>query len=94
MKQTTNNLSWLNHPDLQNLDPQKKEILIDIIENANGKSLQQSFSILMQAQARMRNLGLSFTGKETAVMMELLTKDLSPAEKAKVDLIKKYFPQK
>lgn len=83
------NLSWLEHPALKSMHPAKKEILIDIVKESNGKPLNQSIPVLIKAQNRLKAEGQSFTSEESALMMSIITKDLSPSDMAKVEAMKK-----
>lgn len=85
------NMSWLNDPALKNLEPAKKEVFIQIITESKGKPLNQSLPIILKAQATLKAQGLSFTKEETTSIMEILSRNLSPKEVAKVDAIKKMF---
>lgn len=80
--------SWMDNPALKNMDPVKKSILMDVVKESEGKSLNQSLPIILKAQARLKAGGISFTPEETTLMMDLLTKDLSPADKMKVESMK------
>lgn len=84
-----NTMSWLNHPALQMMDEKKRTILMELIKESEGKPLTQSLPVLMNAQNKLKEQGLSFTKEETALIMAILTKDLSPAEKSKVEAMKK-----
>lgn len=84
-----NQTSWMEHPSIKNLDPRKKEIILDLIQETNGKPLNKSVTSLLRAQSRLKALGLSFTKEETNTIMSILTKDLSPADMAKVEAMKK-----
>lgn len=80
--------SWMDHPTLQKMEPVKKEILLDLIKESEGKTLNQSLPILMKAQGRLKASGSAFTQEETALIMSILTKDLSAADLAKVEMMK------
>ena len=42
----------------------------------------------------MQKENLTFTKEESAVMMEILTRTMSPSERAKVDMMKKMMNKK
>lgn len=81
--------SWMDHPSMKNLDPRKKEIILDLIKETNGKPLNKSLPSLLSAQSRLKALGLSFTPEETTTIMAILTQGLSPQDMAKVNAMRK-----
>lgn len=82
-------ISWLDHPSLQTMDVRKKQLLIDLITESAGKPMAQAFPILMTTQNKLKENGLSFTHEESALIMALLSKDLTPTEKSKLEAMKK-----
>lgn len=86
--QDMRNKSWINNPALENMHPRKKEIIIELIHESEGKTLQQSIPIILKAKTKLKTADLSFTQQETGLIMELLTTDMSPQEKRKVENIK------
>ena len=80
-------LSFLDHPALKGMHNKKRDIMIQLAKDMEGKSMKQAAPYLMKANQQLRNQKLSFTKEETAIIMELLTKDMSPAEKQKVDIM-------
>lgn len=83
------NMSWSEHPNFQKLDSRKKAIILDLVKDTKGKALNQTLPSLLQAQAKLKAQGLSFSKEETTLLMEILTIDLSPMEKAKVEAMSK-----
>ncbi|BCN31994.1 hypothetical protein [Anaeromicropila herbilytica] len=77
------NMSWINHPAMKNIDPRKLAVLVELIGDAEGKPLDKSLPSLMSANAKLKTMGLSFTAEETNLILEILTKDMSPSEKQK-----------
>ena len=47
--------------------------------------------LLLKAQSRMKAQNIQFTQEESAFVMTTLMSDLSPAEKAKFDVLKKFM---
>lgn len=86
--------SWLTHPALESMDSQKKQILIDLVDESAGKPIAQVFPVLIAAQNKLKQNGLSFSKEETALIMTILTKDLTPAEKSKLEAMKKMMNTK
>lgn len=89
-----NNLDWINHPAMKNIDARKLAILVDLANEAEGKPADKALPLLIKANAKMKTLGLTFTQEETDLMVEILTKDMSPAEKQKLEVIKKLISKR
>ena len=83
-----NDMSWLNDPRLIGMDPIKMQIILELVAEAKGKSLQQSLPLLMKANNKLKEKNMVFSQEESALIMELLTKDMSPDEKARVESMK------
>lgn len=81
--------SWINHPSIKNIDPRKLAVLVDLVNEAEGKPLDKSLPVLLKARAKLSTLGLSFTNEETSLILDILSKDMSPAEKIKFENMKK-----
>ncbi len=87
-------LDWINHPAMKNIDARKLAILVDLANEAEGKSADKALPLLIKANAKMKALGLSFTPNESDLMVEILTKDMSPADKQRLEMIKKMIVKK
>lgn len=87
-------LSWMNNPAMKNIDPRKLAILIDLANEADGVTTDKALPLLIKTNAKMKALGLTFTPDETSLIVEILTKDMSPADKQKVEMIKKMTSKK
>lgn len=87
-------MSWMLHPAVKKMDPRKLAIVETFVGNVQGKSAMAAMPILMQTQRTMQEQGLTFTAEESALLTEILTQDMTPAEKAKVEqmrqLVQKY----
>lgn len=81
-------MSWIHNPALQNIPPKKMEVITSLIKNTEGKPIAQSIPFLMQANKDLQLEGLSFTSEETALIMDILTRDMSPSEKQQVNRMK------
>ncbi len=83
------NFPWMNHPAMKNIDTSKLAILIDLANEANGLQPEKALPLLVKANAKMKALGLTFSQGETELLIEILTKDMSAADKKKVEMIRK-----
>lgn len=80
---------WLNHPSLKNMSHHKKEILLNLIKQADGKSAAETIPILMATQQQMNQQGVKFSPQEQNAMFSILSEKLSPQEKQRFDAMKK-----
>lgn len=87
-------LSWINNPALKNIDSRKLAVLIEIMNEADGKSLEKSLPILVNANNKLKEHNLTFTPEETSVIFEILTLNMSADEKLKIQGLKKLLESK
>lgn len=81
-------MSWIHNPELKNLSPRKMELVTKLVEESQGKSLSQAIPILMGIQKTLQAEGLSFTDEESALIMDILTRDMTLKEKQQVESMK------
>lgn len=81
--------SWMNNPKLHNVDPRKLAILIEVMKEAEGKPMDKLVPLLMNTNKRLQEQNLTFTKDESDLMIELLTKNMTPKEKMQFEMIKK-----
>lgn len=79
------------YPEYQALSPAKQSLLMEIVADANTLSGDATLPLLLKAQQRMKALGVQFTKEESAFLISTLMADLSPAERAKFDLMKRFM---
>ena len=70
------------------MHPVKIEVMKELAENMTGKELKDAAPLLMAATKKLKQHNQSFTQEEIRVLMEILTKDMNPQEKAKVEMRK------
>lgn len=80
---------WTNDPRMKNMDPRKIMILTDLAKEAEGVSMEKSLPLLLKANAQLKALGLTFTKEESDLMLQILTQNLTPADRVKIDAIMK-----
>ncbi len=72
----------------KNMNPLKVQVMRELVEDVKGKSMRETAPLILAAMQKLKNKGLSFNAEETAVLMEVLTRDMSPGDKAKVQSMK------
>ena len=80
--------NWLNHPSLQKMHPAKKQIVLEFIKDTQGKSMDKGMRSMMNANAKMKAMGLSFDQDETNLITSILMSNMSPEQRAQAELMK------
>lgn len=80
-----------NHPEYQKMSPQKQGLISEIVKDASSLSGDATLPLLLKAQQRMKSLGIQFTKEESAFLITTLMADLSPEERAKFEMLKKFM---
>ncbi len=81
--------SWTNNPRLKNVDPKKLTILLELMKEAEGKPMDKLLPLLMTTNKRLQEQNLTFTKDESDLMVEILTKNMTPKEKQQFEMIRK-----
>lgn len=81
--------SWTNNPKMKNVDPRKVAILLELAKDAEGKSMDRLVPLLLNTNKKLKELNLTFTKDESDIMIDILTKNLTPKEKQQFEMIKK-----
>lgn len=74
---------------VKNIDPRKLAILLEVVKEAEGKSMDKVLPIIMGANKKMQEESLRFTKDESEYMMGLLSKNMSTKDRAQIDMIRK-----
>jgi len=83
------NTDWLNDPQLKNMSNRKKEFILQLMKESEGKSAAETVPLLLNTQKQMQMQGIQFTEQEQNAMFQILTAKLNPVEKARFDAMKK-----
>lgn len=86
--------SWTNSSKMKNVDPRKLAILLELMKEAEGKSMEQLMPLLMNTNKRLSEQNLTFNKEESDIMIEILTKNMSPREKSQFEMIRKMMPKR
>lgn len=78
-----------NIPVYQKLTPEKKQIIGELLKEANHTPMEKSLPLLLKTNARMKALGISFTKEETALLLDVLMKDMTPTERNRFEAVRK-----
>ncbi len=77
--------NWMNHPEMQNIDPIKLELIKMAAERTQGKSGNSLASVLLTLITSARKKNIQFTKEEAAFIMEIMKEGKTAAEKEQID---------
>ena len=77
--------NWLNHPEMEKLDPIKLELIKNAALQINGKSGNPMASVMMTLITSANKRGIRFTPDEVSLILEILKEGKSPQEKNQID---------
>ncbi len=78
---------FFSTPEFQKLHPLKKQIIQEIARNSQNESIESMIPKIMNINKELSRRNLNFTKSESRLMINILTQDMSPADKQKVDMI-------
>ncbi|MBE5948243.1 MAG: hypothetical protein E7261_04345 [Lachnospiraceae bacterium] len=77
------------NPLLKDINPQKLQILGEVLSQAGNKSTNELLPYFMAASQKASSMGVAFSNSETDLIIDILTQNMSDAEKARVNSIRK-----
>ena len=77
--------SWMNNPNLKNIDPAKLQMLMSMSEQTADKKQNELLPFLMAAASQSRSNGMTFSPDETDTIIEVLKMGKAPEEIAKME---------
>jgi len=88
-----------NYPVFQRMSPVKKSVISEVIKHASAElsgkqgnvKIEKLLPFVMQANAKLKSAGEAFTNEESLLMIDFLSSDMSPEDKAKLEIIKKFI---
>lgn len=86
--------AWSNNQNMKNIDPRKLAILLELVKETEGKPMDQLLPVLLTANKRLKDQNMTFTKEESEMLIELVSKNLSPKERMQLDMIRKMMPNK
>lgn len=81
--------TWNNNPRMKNIDPRKLAVLMELIKEAEGKPIEKLIPLIISTNKKLQAQNLSFTKDESEILIEILTKKMSPKEKARFEMLRK-----
>ena len=80
-----------NNKAFLQMEPRKQEMVLLLIDSLNNKKLTEALPVLMQFREQMTQEGISFTEEENAMLTEIFTNRLSPAQKQQYEYLKPFI---
>ncbi len=79
----------LNNPQLQNISPEKLQLLMNLAQNTSpsGSNPKDMAASLKSASNRASKEGMEFSSGERDLIVEVLKQSLPPQEQKKVDMM-------
>jgi hypothetical protein len=84
--------SFNSNPKMKNIDPRKLAILLEVMKEAEGKPMDKLLPLMMNTNKKLQEQNLSFSKDESDMLVDILSKNLSPKEKAQFEMLKKMMP--
>lgn len=81
------NDDWKNDPKLKEIDKTKLDMLQNLAEKGNGKSVSDMMPYLMSDAASGKKNGLHFSQNEISAVLEVMKAGKTPQEASKIDRI-------
>lgn len=78
---------FFSTPEFQHLHPLKQKIIKEIALSSENASVEAMIPKIMSINNELRRRNLSFTKSESKLMINILTKDMSAADRSKIDMI-------
>ncbi|MCR5736775.1 MAG: hypothetical protein K6G64_03900 [Eubacterium sp.] len=83
------NNQWMDHPVLNNISEEKMNILSHIINGAKGMEPKQMLTYFIQQSGQAASQGITFSDEETNLILDVITTDMSQADKKRVQTIQR-----
>lgn len=83
-----------NNSNTKNLDPRKLAILMELVKEAEGKSMDKMLPLIISTNKKLQNQNLSFSKDESDFMMETLTKNMSQKDRTQFEMLRKLIATK
>ena len=76
---------WMNHPDMQNMDPMKMELIRTAAAQTKGKSGKSLAPVMMALITNANKKGIQFTPDEFSLVLSVLKDGKSKEEQDQIE---------
>lgn len=80
-----------NNPKLAGVDPLKLKIILEIERKSKNKSMEELLPEIMKVNQELKRRNMSFSKSETEILLDVIEESLSPAEKARFNMLKGFL---
>lgn len=80
-----NENNWINHPEMNKLDPIKLELIKNAAAQVSGKSGNSMATVMMALITSANKRGIRFSSDEISLILEILKEGKSAQEKTNID---------
>ncbi len=84
----------LNNPALKNISSDKLNFLLQFAQENNNKNPKDMVPLFLAASASAKKQGMTFSGTESALILEIMKQNMNEEERKKTDMIINMFQVK
>ena len=85
--------NWRSDPRLHNMDPAKIALLASFADELSKAPDHQKLQAFLSLNQKMQKTSISFSAQERELLFDVLTENLSPAERQKAGMIRRLAGQ-
>lgn len=82
------NYNWRNDPRLKNMDQAKLDYISKLADQLQYTQKSQVIPTFLALQAEIKQKKLDFSDSETELLVSILTADMPPAERQRLETLK------
>ena len=79
---------WQNDPIFQYMGANKMDFMMGMLNEIKGKNQNELMPFLLTVTSRANSKGIQFSDEETNFILNALSKNMSPAEKKRINMIR------
>ncbi len=83
----------LNNPALNNISQDKLNFLLQFANENSNKNPKDMIPLFLAASSSAKKKGMTFSGAESALILEIMKQNMNEEEKKKTDMIVNMFQQ-
>lgn len=84
------NANWKQDPRLKNMNPQKLALLTEFAKSVESIPKDQLVPALLKINAEANQKGIQFNDDETDLLISIMSTNMSPAEKKRMDTLRMF----
>jgi len=83
------NQQWKNNPTLKGIDTEKLQFITEFASQVQGSKKEMMLPLLLSVTNKAKSKGINFTNDETDLIVNILSANMSSAEKQQIESIRK-----